>query len=119
MQRPKILPGHIALEITCADLSALLNGLTMSGTILQNIHYKDDLTVGFTVNRQAYEKILAIAEKQGAAVKKLGAFGIYPMVSRFVTIGIPFVLLYPRTDFLYQRGRECTSTRKLYFRGSC
>ena len=84
MQRPKILPGHIALEITCADLSALLNGLTMSGTILQNIHYKDDLTVGFTVNRQAYEKILAIAEKQGAAVKKLGAFGIYPMVSRFV-----------------------------------
>lgn len=98
MRRLKILPGHIAAEITSADISALLNSLTINAISLQNIRYCDDLTIRITVSRQDFPKALAVAEKQGAVVKKLGVFGVYPIVNRFLKR--PVLLLFLLFTFL-------------------
>ncbi len=98
MGRPKILPGHIAVEITSADISVLLNTLAMNGIVLQNIRYCDDLTVHISVSRQVYAKVLAIAEKQGAVVRILGVFGVFPIVSRFLRR--PVLMLFLLLVFL-------------------
>lgn len=82
MRRFQILPGHILAEITCADVSALLNSLTMNGLILLKIRYCDDLTVRLTVRQQDYPQLVALSERYGAVVRKIRISGVFPIISR-------------------------------------
>ena len=83
MRHFKILPGHIVAEITCADISALLNTFAMHGMVLQRVQHRDDLTVRITVRRQDYVQLTELSDKQGAVVKYRGIFGVFPVVNRF------------------------------------
>lgn len=84
MPHLKILSGHIVAEITCADISALLNVLAMHGMVLQRVQHRDDLTVRITVSRRDYLQLVELSEKQGAVVKSRGVFGVFSVVNRFV-----------------------------------
>lgn len=93
MQRLKILPGHIVAEITSANISALLNVLLTNDIRLQDMQYRDDLTVRITVRRQDYSKLAYLAEKHGAVVKNTGIFGVFPIVNRFLKRPVLMIFL--------------------------
>jgi len=84
MRWPQILPGRIISEVTSADIAGLLNALSADGIVLQNIQYCDALTVRVTVRRQDYHQLAALVEKRGAVIKRVGVFGVFPVVNRFV-----------------------------------
>ena len=60
------LPGNIAVELTSADISTLLNKLASEGIRLQSIRCCDDFTVCVTVRRQYFQQLLVVVRKQGA-----------------------------------------------------
>lgn len=93
MRHLKILPGHIVAEITCADISVLLNTLAVSGIALRNIRYRDDLTVYITVRRRDYQHLVALSEKHGAVVKSVGVYGVFPVVGHILKRPVLMIFL--------------------------
>lgn len=79
-----ILPGNIMAEITSADISSLLNTLAVSGILLKDIQYCDDLTVRITISRRNYQQLAMLSEKHGAVVQKKGIYGLFPVANRFM-----------------------------------
>ena len=68
--------GHLTVQITSADASAVLNTLISNGLILHNVEYRDDLTFYATISRQERKRLFAITENLGAKIKILGVSGI-------------------------------------------
>lgn len=93
-----ILPGNTVVEIICADILSLLNIFTSSGIHLQNIRYRDDLTVCITINRKSYHSIVILSEKYGAVVKKKAVYGVFSIAGRFIKR--PVLLLFLFAAFL-------------------
>ena len=71
------LGGEIALEITSADVSAILSALNKAGILLQNVSIQDELTVSLQISRQQYNKVCKIVAKRGASLKIKGRRGLY------------------------------------------
>lgn len=84
MGQRKVLPGRIAVELTSADIPALLNTMTAHNIKLSNIQYRDALTLRVAVSRQSMEQLVLLAERQGAFVKIIGALGALPVVGRLL-----------------------------------
>ena len=109
MRRIKILPGYVIAEITSADISALLNKLTANGIKLEKIRYRDDLTVRITVCRQNYQQLVALSEKHSAIVKRIGVFGVFSVINRFLKR--PVLMLFLLLVFLL----TCYVPGRIYF----
>ncbi len=113
--------GSRELEITCADVTLLLNSLNTAGVRLSNITYDSDLTVLVTVTEWDYERALDIIQKHGASAKELGAHGLYrlgiAMLKRPVLLAVFFVLLFlvcyipGRVFFVSVEGNSSVPTR--------
>ena len=71
------LHGALSLEVTSADPEEILTAISQSGFETDNIQKKSDLTVTFSVSRNAYPAVLALCKKQGASVKVLRLSGLY------------------------------------------
>lgn len=93
MESLKIFPGNVVAEITSADIATLLNILSTNGILLQNMQYRDDLTVRITLSRQDYSKLIELAEKQGAAVKNTSVSGVFPAVNHFLRRPVLMIFL--------------------------
>ena len=98
VKKINILPGNIIAEITCADIASLLNALTASGIQLQNIQYRDDLTVCITIHRNCYHNVVALSEKYGGVAKKKAVFGAFPLTERLIKR--PVLMVFLLTVFL-------------------
>jgi len=84
MGRQIRIAGYCVVEMTCADISALINTANNSGIGLWDVVWCDDLTLQAKVSRKDYRQTVEIAEKKGASVKLLGVYGLQKTVKGIV-----------------------------------
>ncbi|MBR5022148.1 MAG: sporulation protein YqfD [Oscillospiraceae bacterium] len=109
MKKLDILPGNVIAEITSADISSLLNILTLSGIQMQYIQYCDDLSVRISVGRKNYQNLVILSEKHGAVVKRKGFNGIFPIADRLKKR--PVLILFLLAVFLV----SCYVPSRIFF----
>lgn len=90
--------GFVAVELTGADIPAILQRIAKSGISLFRVRQKDQLTVFVWVHRKDLVKLKEITQKQGANLDVIQRTGFYwlleSMIHRPVIIaGITIILL--------------------------
>ena len=90
--------GFIAVQLTDADIPALLHRLTGSGVSLFRVQQKDLITAVVWVRRADLEKLQHICEKQGAkwdVLKRRGLYWVFVSIARrpILLVGITALLL--------------------------
>jgi sporulation protein YqfD len=92
------ISGFVAVQLTGADIPALLKRLGMNGITLFRVQQKDILTVLAWVRRKDVTKLMGVAEKLGTDVSVIHRSGFYwmwrSMIRRPVMLaGILLILL--------------------------
>lgn len=90
--------GFVAVELTGADIPALLQRLTRSGVSLFRVRQKDLLTVFVWVRRKDLVQLNEITQKQGARLDVIQRTGIFWMLKSLIRrpviiAGITLILL--------------------------
>ena len=73
------ISGFIAVQLTGADIPALLENLVKAGIPLFRVQNQDMITVFVWLRRRDLSKLKGVAEHQGAKVKIIQQKGIYWM----------------------------------------
>lgn len=71
------LNGMVTFQITSADPAGMLSVLHRHGIPLENIHFLDELTLHFQVQRQHRKTVITFVEKRGDQWKILSHKGVF------------------------------------------
>ncbi len=71
------IKGEVTLEITSADISAVLTAITESGIFLRQVEMISELTVRFAVSRHDFKRLKVILRRRGEDDRILRRSGIY------------------------------------------
>ena len=71
------LSGQYRVELTAGDVPMILEQAIQKGVHLQNVSWKNDLTIQFSVSRAQYKRLTPLAEQRGAQVQILSQQGFY------------------------------------------
>lgn len=71
------LKGEVIIEITSADVSAMLTAISESGIIIHDVKIKSDLCVRLVVSRFNFKRLKAIVLRRGDDYHIVGRSGIY------------------------------------------
>ncbi len=102
----ELIAAKLIVEITSADVIALVNTLNREKIRMDSVCYSNDLTITVEILGIDWKKLQSIAKKQGASVKILGKKGIFWEVAAFIKR--PVLMIFVISIFLlsaYLSGR--------------
>lgn len=71
------LTGDVTIEITSADVSALLTAISESGILMKDVEIVSDLCVRLVLSRTGFKRLKTIVGRKGEEYRIVGRAGIY------------------------------------------
>ncbi len=79
-----LLPAHMRIELTSADISNLLEEINRVGIVLSHVERTDELTVGATVPMEEMQRLETLLSRRGERIRIIGRNGAYWRLRSFL-----------------------------------